>query len=227
MSAEGTANVRAVLLDALGTLVRLEPPAPRLRASVRERLGVDVGDEAAGQAMRAEISFYRANLHRGRDGASLAALRDACAQVVRSELALDAPLGDVRDALLAAIRFTPYDDVVPALARLRADGMHLAVVSNWDASLHEMLDRTGLRGHVDVVVSSVEVGFAKPHPAPFRAALAHLGLAPRDALHVGDSPEEDVAGALAAGVTPVLLDRDGGTTAPDGARLIFSLADLP
>src|SRR5215213_2126850 len=107
MSAEGTENVRAVLLDALGTLVRLEPPAPRLRAAVRERLDVDVGDEAAARAMRAEIAFYRANLHRGRDGASLAALRDACAQVVRSELALDAPLAGVRDALLAAIRFTP------------------------------------------------------------------------------------------------------------------------
>jgi putative hydrolase of the HAD superfamily len=216
-----------VLLDALGTLVRLEPPGPRLRAAVRERLGVDVGDEVAAQAMRAEIGFYRANLHRGRDGASLAALRDACAEVVRAELGVDAPLADVREALLAAIEFTPYDDVVPALARLRASGTQLAVVSNWDASLHEVLDRTGLREHVDVVVSSVEVGFAKPHPGPFQAALAHLGMAPRDALHVGDSAAEDVAGAVAAGVTPVLLDRNGGTSPPDGVRLIRSLQDLP
>jgi putative hydrolase of the HAD superfamily len=225
MTAEAT--TRAVLLDALGTLVRLEPPAPRLRASLRERLGVDVGDEAAARAMRAEIAFYRANLHRGRDGASLAALRDACAEVVHRELALEAPLGDVRDALLAAIEFTPYDDVVPALGRLRAEGIRLAVVSNWDASLHEMLDRTGLRAHVDIVVSSVEVGFAKPHPGPFQAALAHLGLAPRDAIHVGDSAQEDVAGAQAAGVTPVLVDREGSAVAPEGVRLIHSLTDLP
>jgi putative hydrolase of the HAD superfamily len=173
------------------------------------------------------MGFYRANLHRGRDGASLMALRDACAEVVRGELGLAAPLGDVRDALLAAIEFTPYDVVVPALGRLREAGMRLAVVSNWDASLHEMLDRTGLRPHVDVVVSSVEVGFAKPHPGPFQAALAHMGLVPRDALHVGDSVEEDVAGALAAGVTPVLVDRDGSAAAPDGVRLIRALTDLP
>jgi putative hydrolase of the HAD superfamily len=225
MTAEAT--TRAVLLDALGTLVRLEPPAPRLRASLRDRLGVDVGEQAAAQAMRAEIGFYRANLHRGRDGASLMALRDACAEVVRGELGLDAPLRDVRDALLAAIEFTPFEDVVPALTRLRAGDIRLAVVSNWDASLHEMLDRTGLRAHVDVVVSSVEVGFAKPHPGPFQAALAHLGLAPRDAIHVGDSVEEDVAGAVAAGVTPVLVDRDGSAAAPQDVRLIRSLSDLP
>jgi putative hydrolase of the HAD superfamily len=220
------ATPQAVLLDALGTLLRLEPPAPRLRASLRERLGVDVGDEAAARAMRAEIGFYRANLHRGRDGASLAALRDACAAVVRGELGLDAPLADVRDALLAAVRFTPFEDVEPALARLRASGARLAIVSNWDVSLHEVLGRTGLRGHVDVVVSSVEVGFAKPHPAPFEAALAQLGVPAHAALHVGDSPEEDVAGALAAGVTPALLDRAGGARAPEGVRVIRSLGDL-
>jgi HAD superfamily hydrolase (TIGR01509 family) len=76
-------------------------------------------------------------------------------------------------------------------------------------------------------VSSVEVGFAKPHPGPFQAALAHLGLAPRDAIHVGDSAQEDVAGAQAAGVTPVLVDREGSAVAPQGVRLIHSLTDLP
>jgi putative hydrolase of the HAD superfamily len=212
------ATPAVVLLDALGTLLRLEPPAPRLRAALRDRLQTDVGDDAASRAMRAEIGFYRANLHRGRDGESLAALRDACADVVRAELRLEAPLAEVREALLAAIEFTPFDDVQPALRRLRASGSRLAVVSNWDVSLHEVLDRTGLRAQVDVVVSSVEVGRPKPHPAAFEAALAHLGAQPRAAVHVGDSVEEDVAGALAAGVTPILVDREG---------VIGTLAALP
>jgi putative hydrolase of the HAD superfamily len=220
-------TTRAVLFDALGTLLRLEPPAPRLRRSLRARLGLDVADDAAAGAMRAEIAFYRANLHRGRDPASLAALRDACADVVRRELDLAAPLAEVREALLAAIEFTPFDDVVPALARLREAGRRLAVVSNWDVSLHEVLDRTGLRERVDHVVSSVEVGWAKPHPAPFESALAHLGVHAAEALHVGDSIDEDVVGAQAAGITPVLLDRDGGATAPPGAHRIRTLADLP
>ena len=221
----GQATPRAITLDALGTLLRLEPPAPRLRARLRESVGLDVGDEAAAAAMRAEIGFYRANLHRGRDASSLAALRDDCARVVRESLAIDAPLDAVREALLAAIEFAPFDDVVPALERLRADGARLAVVSNWDVSLHEVLERTALRRRVDAVVSSVEVGAAKPDPAPFRAALAHLGV--DDALHVGDSVQEDVAGAIAAGLTPVLVDRDDSAAAPGGVRVIGSLQDLP
>ena len=66
-------------IDALGTLLELVPPAPRLRAGLRERLGVEVSDAEAGRAMKAEIAFYRAHLHRGRDAAGLAALRRATA----------------------------------------------------------------------------------------------------------------------------------------------------
>jgi putative hydrolase of the HAD superfamily len=221
------ATPRVVLLDALGTLVRLEPPAPRLRIALRERLGVEVSEAAAAEAIRSEIAYYRANLHRGRDAESLLDLRTACAMVVAAHLELLAPIATVREALLAAIVFTPFDDARPALARLRADGVALAVVSNWDVSLHEMLERTGLRPHVDHVVSSVEVGAAKPDPAPFATALAALGFEAREAVHVGDSLDEDVAGARAAGITPVLLDRDDNVAAPGDVRVIRSLDALP
>src|SRR5262245_57796016 len=82
---------RAVLLDALGTLISFAPPAPRLRLSLRERTGIDVGEAAAKAAIRAEISYYRAHLHEGRDAASLAALRARCADAMRPALPLDAP----------------------------------------------------------------------------------------------------------------------------------------
>ena len=215
---------QATTLDALGTLLRLEPPAPRLRLQL-QRIGIEIDEQAAARAMRAEIAYYRANLHRGRDAESLEALRDDCARVARDALEVPAPLEQVRTALLAAIEFTPFDDAVPALERLRAQGHKLAVVSNWDVSLHEVLERTGLREHVDAVVSSVEVGSAKPDAAPFETALARLGV--DTAVHVGDSAEEDVAGARAAGLTPVLIDRDGTAAAPDGVRVIGSLHDLP
>ena len=81
---------RAVLLDAMGTLLRLEDPVPRLRAALLARFGVDVGAEAAAAAIRAEIAFYRAHLQRGRDAESLAALRARCAEAMRP--ALPAPV---------------------------------------------------------------------------------------------------------------------------------------
>jgi putative hydrolase of the HAD superfamily len=75
----GEVRERAVLLDAMGTLLRLEDPAPRLRAALAARAGVDVGAAAAAAAIRAEIAYYRAHLHLGRDAESLAALRGRCA----------------------------------------------------------------------------------------------------------------------------------------------------
>ncbi len=213
---------RAVLLDALGTLMHFEPPAPLLREELRERLGLEVSLEVAQAAMKAEIAYYRAHLHEGRDAASLAALRRDAAEAMRPLLETDA---DLTDALLAALRFRAYPDAAPALRELRSRGVRLVVVSNWDHSLHERLEETGLAPLLDGAVASAEFGRAKPDPAIFVHALA--GVDPAAALHVGDSPVEDAEGALAAGLRAVLLARDGPVPAPPGVTVIGSLAELP
>ena len=213
---------RAVLLDALGTLLRLEPPAPRLVRELRERHGIEVGEREAGLAVRAEIAYYRANLHRGVDDAGLEAVRGECAALVSRELGIEQ---DVEDALLAAIVFTPFDEVPDTLRRLRARGTRLVVASNWDVSLHEALERTGLRELVDGAVCSAEVGTAKPAPEVFERALEIAGVAAGEAMHVGDDVEADVEGARAMGIEPVLVLREGGA-GPPGVRAIRTLAEL-
>ena len=149
----------------MGTLLRLEDPAPRLRAALLARLGVDVGAAAAAAAVRAEIGFYRANLLRGRDAESLAELRAECAEVMRP--VLPAPIASASPAVLTAalmeaLEFSAYPDAAPALRALRAAGCALVVVSNWDVSLAERLEETGLLPLVDAVVTSAEVGVLKP-----------------------------------------------------------------
>jgi putative hydrolase of the HAD superfamily len=198
----------AVLLDALGTLIELERPWPHLVAELAAR-GVVVGEDDARRAMLAEMAYYRAHHDEASSWAALRDLRRRCAGVVAGELGLALPPDDVLEALLASIRFNAYPEVPEALARLRAGGARLAVVSNWDVSLHDVLERTGLRPLVDAVVISAEVGVAKPQPAIFHAALERLGATAADALHVGDSLELDVAGARAAGLRAVLVARDG------------------
>jgi len=201
-----------VLLDALGTLVTFRPPAPRLRALLAERHGVRVTEEQARAAMRAEIAYYRREHGRARDRAGLDALRRDCAVVMGSALppaARELGVGALTAALLDAIRFEAFPEVPGVLDELRARGHGLAVVSNWDVSLHDVLEATGLAARVDVVVTSAELGAAKPDPRPFAAALAALGAAAGAALHAGDTVAEDVAGARAAGVRPVLVSRDG------------------
>lgn len=223
----GSSTVRAVLLDVMGTLVELEPPAELLRAALRERLGIDVSRRDAADAMRAEISVYRARHLDGSDAAGLLALRRLCAATVQERLPAlaGAPPEAVLDALLSALRFRPHADAAPALRALRSADLTLVAVSNWDVSLHEVLERTGLAPLLDAAVSSAEAGASKPARAIFERGLELAGgVSPDEALHVGDALEEDVAGARAAGIRPLLLVRRGA--AVPGVPSIGSLREL-
>ena len=207
-----------LLLDAMGTLLTFEPPAPHLRAALRERLGADVGAAAAEAAMRAEIAHYRSHLHEGSDAAGLDALRRASAEAMRPALgepAASAPGELLTEALLAALRFRAYPEVPGALRALRERGVRLVVVSNWDVSLHERLEETGLAPLLDGAVASAQAGVAKPDPAIFELGLGLAGVAAGQAWHAGDSLDADVEGARAAGIRPVLVARDGAPGPPE------------
>ncbi len=96
--------------------------------------------------------------------------------------------------------------VPEALAALRAAGVKLAVVSNSDGSIETGLVEYGLRDHLDAVFDSAVVGFEKPDPRIFAAALASLGTAPERTAHLGDLHAVDVVGARRARVHGVLVD---------------------
>jgi putative hydrolase of the HAD superfamily len=235
-----TVGARAVLLDALGTLLALAPPWPALRRELGERHGIEVSELEARTAMRAEMEYYRAHNHLAADRESLRALRLRCAEVLREALPPDeheVPLPELVETMLGALRFEPYPDVVPALEGLRDSGKRLAVVSNWDVSLHDVLAETRLTRYFDHVLTSAEVGSAKPAGEIFRRALALTGVGPHAALHVGDSVEDDVVGAHAVGIEPILVARAhpgaGVPVAPApadpmirGVRVISSLREL-
>lgn len=224
------ASVRAVLLDAAGTLVDIEPPAPRLRALLAERFGVSVSVEQARIAIHAEIMYYRSHMQDGADAQRLAELRRRCAGVLLAALPPSAELASLRldeitELLLDSLVFRAFPEAAEALSRLRAQGLRLVVASNWDCSLESVLERIDLRGLVDGVAVSAEVGATKPDPQLLREALRLADARPEEALHVGDSLAEDVGAALAAGVRPVFLSRHGAP-GPPGVTVIASLAEL-
>jgi HAD superfamily hydrolase (TIGR01509 family) len=113
------------------------------------------------------------------------------------------------------------------LDRLRGAGLRLAVVSNSDGRVEEALTAAGIRDRFDVVLDSALVGVEKPDPAIFRAALTALGVAPEEALYVGDLYDVDVVGARAAGMEAVLLVADGAAAGPECRRIesLVALAD--
>ncbi len=205
--------MRAVFLDALGTLVELEPPWEHLRQVVPDR----IGDEQLVRAVRAEMAYYKEHAHEGRDEESLADLRRRCADLLSGELGVEVTVAELVDA----VRMRAYPDAAPALEALRARGLATYVVSNWDCSLPQVLEHCGLDGYFDGVVSSATAGSRKPEPAIFERALEMAGVGPAQVVHVGDTPEEDAAGARAAGIAPLLIDRDG-----NGSGDISSLAEI-
>jgi FMN phosphatase YigB (HAD superfamily) len=190
------AELDAVTIDAYGTLVELERPVERLRSAL-ERRGIERGEREVAAAFRAEVAYYTEHKAEGRDRDSLAQLRARCAGVFVAELGLEDL--DFTDDFVGALVFRPLPGVPEALKRLRARGLVLAVLSNWDVGLHEHLDVLGLTPYFAAVLTSAEVGVAKPDPALFRIALERLHVPAERALHVGDDGDDE-AGAAAAGM---------------------------
>jgi putative hydrolase of the HAD superfamily len=121
-----------------------------------------------------------------------------------------------------------YPDVVPTMQRVRAAGLRTALVTNGMSDLQWLkLERAGLAPQFDVFVASSAVGIGKPDPRIFEVAIGRLGSTTGAAWMVGDNPRRDVAGAKAAGIRSVWLDRSGGAQADVAADVtIGSLADL-
>ncbi|HET8606976.1 MAG TPA: HAD-IA family hydrolase [Gaiellaceae bacterium] len=180
------AAIDAVTIDAMGTLVRLSDPIPRLAAAA------GVSEQDARRGFEAEVAYYVPRAHEGRDAASLAELRARCTAVFNEHAGTSLPA----ERFMAAIVFEPEPGALEAVRRLAARGLALCVVSNWDCGLGEQLAALGFRLPV---VTSAEAGAVKPDPAIFRLALERLAVGPGRALHVGDS-QADEEGARAAGM---------------------------
>ncbi len=121
--------------------------------------------------------------------------------------------------------WTLYDDVLETLDRLEERGLLLAVVSNWDSHLPNLLAGLGLASRFRVIAVSAIEETGKPEPEIFYRTCARLGVAAGEALHVGDSEREDYEGAKGAGLSALLLDREDRH--PEIAERIRSLLELP
>ena len=229
--------MKAVLLDAGLTLLRARPSLGGVYAGVTARLGVEV--PPADFETAAEAAFHAMGLEhreggepglRTSDDIERESWRRHARRVMdgvpaMAGLEFERWFEVLYDEFGAAGAWEPFDDARPALEALRGAGVRTVVVSNWDGRLRRILDERGLTPLLDAVVISAEVGWRKPHGEIFRRGLAAAGVRPGEALHCGDSVGDDVEGARAAGIRPVLLSRDG-RTAPAGVAVVKDLRDL-
>jgi putative hydrolase of the HAD superfamily len=126
-------------------------------------------------------------------------------------------MGGVGDTYAAALEmerswvhahhFELYDDALPTLQAVRDRGLKIGLLSNSARDLDEFVAHHGLT--VDAVLTSGAHGKTKPHATIFERILELLGVAPAEALMVGDTIEDDIEGAQAVGMRAVLVDREG------------------
>ena len=131
----------------------------------------------------------------------------------------------VFDVFADPASWTLYPEVLPTLTELRSRGLELGIVSNFDSRLFNVLRGLGIADHFDTVTISSLAHAAKPSPKIFELALEKHAVDAADAMHVGDSITDDAEGARKAGITAVLLARDGKQP-PPGITAIRALDEL-
>jgi putative hydrolase of the HAD superfamily len=228
--------LRAVTLDAVGTLLAVAEPVGATYARSAARHGIRVAAAELEGAFREAFTAAPPLAFPGASSARLADHERAWWHGIVQRAfgsAARTPAFEVCFAELYAHYARPqawrlFPDVLATLTRLRAEGLRLAVVSNFDTRLVGLLAGLGLTPFLDAVVPSTHAGAAKPDPGIFHRALAALGVAEAQALHAGDGVVEDVEGARAAGLCAVLIDRTGRHAGPlPGVPTIATLAELP
>ena len=202
-------DLRAVLFDVDFTIAR---PGPELGPEGYRRLGARFGLELDpsryGDAREKAVEGIRRHPELEHDEEIWVAFTE---RIIRGMG------GDADSAYECAVEMTRawehaehfelFDDALPVLGELRAQGLKLGLVSNTGRNLDEFVAHHRLE--VDAALGSGAFGRTKPHPTIFRAVLERLEVEPSGAAMVGDSPEDDVAGARAAGIERAfLLDRE-------------------
>lgn len=215
--------------DAAFTLFRPSPSVGHHYAAVARRFGVE-SDPA-----KLEAAFVPAWRHArrtaavtrelpyGRNRVEALGFWTTVVEAVFREAGFPAPARDsgyyeaIYDHFEDAACWTLYPDVAPALARLESAGVPCGILSNFDPRLHKLVAGLGLGTRMRHVVCSSEAGAEKPDPRIFHHARRLLTPAEAAAIAmIGDEPEADGAGPLAAGWRQCLVARSGAKEYPPG-----------
>jgi REG-2-like HAD superfamily hydrolase len=194
----------ALLLDAAGTLLHPAVPVAQTYARIAGEHGIAVTPAEVGQRFSGIMKRAAPLRHDSPDW------RPFWQMVVEHCTGSDDP--ELLDALIQYFRlpasWTVAEGAASCCMQVRARGMKVAVVSNWDLHLRPLLVDLGASAWLDAIVVSAEQQLEKPDPRIFLRACERLGVEPGAAVHVGNDPDEDIAGATAAGCAALLLGRD-------------------
>ena len=227
-------DIRAVFFDLYGTLATFDPPREVIQANAAAEFGmaltaegVDRGYHLADQHMsRQNATAPVRNMSPAEQGHFFARFEQLVLEGAGHSVDLETAAAIWKRVRSQRYGLALFDDVVPALGRIRNSGLPTGLISNVNSSGRALADSMGLTGHIDFAITSGDAGAEKPHPAIFRAALSRAGVKPAEAVHVGDQIESDIDGAQAAGIAPILMDRFNGHPEYTAHARVTCMAEL-
>jgi putative hydrolase of the HAD superfamily len=226
--------IKAVFFDYYNTLVDYDPPREVTEARVLGELGIEVEPEAMLRPLMVADDFLskeHSRLSLGkRSKEEIMALYGRYHGIILKEAGLEASpqlIGELLKKWLETdYKMALYDDVAPALDELEKRGLILGLISNVDRDIDAVYEELGLPGWLKLKVTSQDVGFNKPRPEIFQAALEQAKVSPEEAIYVGDQYEIDVLGANGVGMRGILIDRHGFFEDRGAAIRIRSFAEI-
>ncbi len=231
MTADARLPPKVVFFDVGDTLVRVDPSWSAIYLRACREFGLEVG----GAELEEAVSRATAGGFWDSSGPFEATMEASYQRIKAFDARVMTSLGhgDLPDRFYRRLgelfldvgAWHVFPDVRGVLDVLGEAGIRCVVVSNWVWGLPELLHDLDLAHHFEHVVVSSRVGFDKPHAGIFRHALDLAGVSGRDAVHVGDNPATDVAGARAVGIRPILVRRR--PEADEALRADQRLRDVP
>lgn len=224
-------KVRAVSFDLFNTVIHIQPERDRIQIEVLADHGISVDPMRIRRALVTMDGLGRPfGVPDDRKDDPLEYWSHYERELLRHagiELDDDESRKIAEDCLRVEPRLELYEDVAPAVSELRRRGLTTAIVSNLEQPLDRFLPDINFPSMFDVIVTSGEVGAAKPDARIFLEACRRLKLQPENVLHIGDQIDGDVNGAQQAGLQAILLDRSRlAADRPDNDHAVAGLIEL-
>jgi len=206
-------NLKAVLLDAEGTFIHIHPSVGDVYAYVLSQYGLQCSPDKINKAFF--TIWNRAKTKRKKEisrDTNYLFWKEIFLETIAGSVELQDPETIFKDCYQEFSKkrwWKLAEGIVETLKKWKSDGLLIGIVSNWDERLFDLLDEFDIKEYFDTVTISTEVGLEKPDPKIVELACSNLGVAPSQAVMIGDSLELDHPAALAAGCSSILYDPRG------------------
>jgi HAD superfamily hydrolase (TIGR01549 family) len=226
--------IKAVFFDFYNTLATHHPPREEAWVNACRELGINIEAKALFNSLPAADMYWRNEDSRSpvdkRPMEEKINFYAEYATMILQGAGIDISR-DTALQLLAKIRqhkweLKAYDDTLPVLEDLKKRGLILGLISNVVQDMESTYSELGIQPYINIKVTSSEVGYDKPRPEIFMAALEKAKVKPEESLFVGDQYHLDIVGARGVGIKAVLIDRNDYSPEITDCPRIRSLTEI-